>query len=98
MKTLAIGIAMIVGGFWLKSHYEPIVQMCNSGFGTFAQAVSSSANSDCSTASSAVTASPWLIGIGFVLAIGSGLAMLGLLTALGIDMKKTRGRKPVAKK
>ncbi len=82
MKTLGLGILMVVAGFWLKSHYQPVVQLCNTGFGGLAQAFSTRASENCSTAQSAVRAAPWLIGIGAALALGGVLALVGLLAAL----------------
>lgn len=92
MKTLGLGILMIVGGFILKSHYQPVVELCNTGLGGFAQAISTQANENCSTAQDAVNAAPWLIGLGFALAIGSVLALLGILTALGLSKRGTAKR------
>lgn len=89
MKTLGLGILMVIGGFWLKSHYEPIAQVCNTGLGSLAQAFSSTANQDCSTAQNAVKAAPWLIGIGFTLAGGAVLAMLGFFTFIGLTGKQS---------
>ena len=91
MKALGLGILMIVGGFWLKSHYEPVVQICNTGLGGFAQAISTRANENCSTAQNIVTAAPWLIGVGIAIAIGAVLVLLGFFAAFGLGKSRTKG-------
>lgn len=88
MKTLGLGILMVIGGFWLKSHYEPVAQLCNTGFGGLAQAFSTTASRNCSTAQNAVKAAPWLIGAGFALAGGAVLAMAGFFAYLGLSAKR----------
>ena len=89
-KPLTLGILMIIAGIWLKAHYDPVVQLCNSGFGGFAQALSSSATENCSSAQNAVDAAPWSIGIGIALVAGNLLMMAGLFGALAADRRKKR--------
>lgn len=91
MRTLGLGIVMVVAGFWLRSHYEPVVRVCNTGLGGFARALSTGADRNCSTAQDAVSAAPWLIGVGAALAIGAVLALAGVLAALGLSSR--RGKK-----
>jgi len=95
VKTTGAGVVMIVAGFWMRSHFEPYVQVCQSGLGGLVQDFSQTASSNCSSAQHAVEAAPWLIGIGFVLAIGGVLAMVGVLAGLGVALSGTK-RGPAA--
>ena len=96
LKALGAGILMIIGGIVLRAHFEPAVQVCDSGFGAFAQALSTTANQDCSTTRDAVAAAPWLIGLGAVISAGSVLMLAGIIGSGGMTSTKKSSKRPAA--
>lgn len=73
--TALISAAALVGGLLLHNHYEPLKQLCNSGVGALGQAVSTSAQTDCSLDS-------FLADMGLWVAIISGLILAGAVLTL----------------
>ncbi len=88
MKTIIAGIVLIVGGIWARAHFAPVVALCRSGIGGFAQAFSPTAHQDCGEAQAAVTLAPWAIGVGIVLLVLAALYLLGLMGSFATSQSK----------
>jgi hypothetical protein len=94
VKAIGAGIVLIVAGIWVRAHYAPIASLCRSGLGDFAQALSSTAHQNCSAAETAVTLSPWAIGLGAVLVAGSIVLLLGLMGTAAATARRKRSTAP----
>ncbi|HST54337.1 MAG TPA: hypothetical protein VLJ42_00380 [Solirubrobacteraceae bacterium] len=81
MASAAGGVAALVAGLVMRSHYEPIKRLCDSGLGALGQAFNPSAQQHCSLDSSLAV-------------IGTCLAIVGVCT-LGLALLNLReARKP----
>jgi hypothetical protein len=88
MKTIITGVVLIIGGIFVRVHYSTAASLCHSGIGAFAQAISPTAQQNCSTIDTMVTLAPWAIAAGAIIVAGSVLFMLGFLGTAAVSARK----------
>jgi hypothetical protein len=88
IKTIFTGVVLIGGGIFARVHYALANNLCHSGIGGIAQAISPTAHQNCSTIQTVVTLAPWAIGAGIVIIAVSVLYMLGILGTAAVAASK----------
>lgn len=75
---LFVGLVALLGGLKLHSHYEPIKQLCASGYGAVAQAVEPNTQGHCGLDSALAEGGLVAAILGGIILVGTMLMLVGL--------------------
>lgn len=86
MKFAFGSVVALIAGIWMRAHYAVQAQQCSTGYGQFQQLFSEQADANCTVATGAERAAPWLIGLGAVGVVVS----LGMVIYLAVMLKDSK--------